>query len=56
MLRWAAKPMMMLAMPAEASMLAPNCRTGSKTISIDARGEDDDHRRSDLLQRHLGRN
>ena len=36
MLRWAAKPTMMPAMPAEARMLAPNWRTDSNTISIDA--------------------
>ena len=36
MLRWAAKPMTMPAMPADARMLAPNWRTESKTISIDA--------------------
>ena len=31
------KKIQMPAMPAEARMLAPNCRTESKTISIDAR-------------------
>ena len=36
MLRCAANPMMMPAMPADARMLAPNCRTESNTISIDA--------------------
>jgi hypothetical protein len=37
MLRCAAKPTTMPAKPAEARMLAPNWRTESNTISIEAR-------------------
>ena len=34
MLRWAASPTTMPAMPADARMLAPNCRTDSKTTPL----------------------